>query len=86
MKETITFVGLDSHKDRISVTLAETTGEREVRYLGEIDNTAEAVDALVEKLGETHDALAFCYEAGPCGGACPCEGGGHPSPDHRARS
>ena len=67
MKEPITYVGLDSHKDRISVTLAETSGEREVRYLGEIDNTAEAIGALVEKLDETHDALAFCYEAGPCG-------------------
>ena len=40
MTETTIFTGLDSHKERISVALAETTGSREVRYLGEIDNTA----------------------------------------------
>lgn len=67
MKETITFVGLDSHKDRISVALADGAGAGEVRYLGEIDNTPTAVGALVEKLAATHGALAFCYEAGPCG-------------------
>ena len=67
MTESIIFVGLDSHKERISVALAESTGGRELRYLGEIANTTEAVGALVDKLAHKDARLEFCYEAGPCG-------------------
>ena len=67
MTESIIFVGLDSHKERISVALAESTGGRELRYLGEIANTTEVVCALVDKLAHKDARLEFCYEAGPCG-------------------
>jgi transposase len=36
-----------------------------VRYLGEFDNTPEAVVKLVRKLADRYETLHFCYEAGP---------------------
>ena len=44
------FVGLDTSKLKISVALAEEGRQGEVRFLGEIDNTPEAVRRLVNKL------------------------------------
>ena len=39
----------------------------EVRYLGEIDNSPDAVKKLVAKLSRQYERLHFCYEAGPTG-------------------
>jgi transposase len=39
----------------------------EVRFLGEIENTAAAVAKLVRKLAAKYRRLTFCYEAGPTG-------------------
>ena len=39
----------------------------EVRFLGEIPSTPEALHRLVERLKARHRRLSFCYEAGPCG-------------------
>src|SRR5215204_1756079 len=61
------FVGLDTSKLKISVALAEEGRQGEVRFLGEIDNTPEAVRRLVSKLASRHSELVFCYEAGPTG-------------------
>ena len=44
------FVGLDTSKMKISVALAEEGRQGEVRFLGEIDSTPEAVRRLVTKL------------------------------------
>jgi len=66
MKEFSKFVGLDVHKETIAVSVAEANGG-EVRYLGEIANTPEAVDKLVKQLRKGGANLFFCYEAGPCG-------------------
>ena len=62
-----TFVGLDVHKKRTSVALAEAGRGGEVRFHGEIPSTPDAMRRLVEKLGRPGRRLAFCYEAGPCG-------------------
>src|SRR4051794_41883458 len=59
------FVGLDTSKLKISVALAEEGRQGEVRFLGEIDNTPEAVRRLLSKLAGRHSELLFCYEAGP---------------------
>lgn len=66
MKEFSKYVGLDVHKETIAVSVAESNGG-EVRYLGEIVNTPEALDKLVRQLRKGEATLSFCYEAGPCG-------------------
>lgn len=60
----ITFVGLDVHKDTISVAVAR--GWNEVESRGIIPNNPQAIAKLVRKLGATEE-LSFAYEAGPCG-------------------
>jgi transposase len=61
------FIGLDVHKDRISVVVAESGRSGTVEYLGEIANEPGAVNKLCDRLGRPGKPLAFCYEAGPCG-------------------
>lgn len=68
MKSTTTaFVGLDVHKDSISVAIAEAGREGEVRFWGTLQNTAPALDGLCRRLAERHAHLEYVYEAGPCG-------------------
>jgi transposase len=43
------YVSLDVHKATIAVSVADSSSS-EVRYLGEIVNTPEAVNKLVKKL------------------------------------
>ena len=62
----IKYFGLDVHKERISVSVADANGG-EVRYIGEITNTPEAVVKLVRQLRKDGATISFCYEAGPCG-------------------
>jgi transposase len=67
MAKSITYVGLDVHKDTIAVALAETGLRGEVREHGKIANTPAALKALAVKLSHAGRELRFCYEAGPCG-------------------
>jgi transposase len=64
MAKSITYVGLDVHKDTIVVALAETGLRGEVREHGKIANTPTALKALSAKLAPGRE-LRFCYEAGP---------------------
>ena len=50
MEQTITYVGLDVHKDTIAVALAEAGRRGGVREYGKIANTPAAVKALAAKL------------------------------------
>jgi transposase len=61
------FVGFDTSKLRNAVAIAEGGRDGEVRFFGEIDNTAEATVKLVRKLAGKYHRLTFCYEAGPTG-------------------
>ena len=61
------FVGIDTAKARNAVAVAEAARNGEVRYLGEIDNTADAAAKLVRNLSGRYAKLYFCYEAGPTG-------------------
>ena len=67
MDKSITYVGLDVHKDTIAVALAEAGAQKDVREYGKIANTAMALNALAAKLSRAGSELRFCYEAGPCG-------------------
>src|SRR3974390_2104330 len=67
MAKSITYVGLDVHKDTIAVALAEAGLRGEVREYGKIPNTPAALQALTVKLVPARRELRFCYEAGPCG-------------------
>ena len=62
------YVGLDVHKDSISVALAPS-GREPPSHLGEVANQPAAVGKLARRLGERHggELVQFCYEAGPCG-------------------
>lgn len=60
------FVGLDVHKNSITVALARA-GRQTVEDYGKINNDATSVMKLVKKLEEKGGELYFCYEAGPCG-------------------
>ncbi len=61
------YVGLDVHKNSISVSVAEEGRDGEVRFFGHIGNTRRAMCRLVERLSRDERVLRFCYEAGPCG-------------------
>ena len=67
MEETITYVGLDVHKDTISVALADGGKRGDVRAFGQIVNTPTALARMLAKLSQPGRTLKFCYEAGPCG-------------------
>src|SRR3954447_20600027 len=60
-------VGLDTHKAKIAVAVAEPGRAGEVRFQGEIANRPDAVRRLIEQLAGKHGRLRVCYEAGPCG-------------------
>src|SRR3982075_1129310 len=61
------FVGFDTSKLRHAVAIADGGRTGEVRFLGEIENTAAATAKLVRKLAAKYQRLTFCYEAGPTG-------------------
>jgi len=63
MKEMIRFIGLDVHKDFISVAIADDD-RGEVTSHGEIANTSAAVSKLAKKLSRNGCDLCFVYEAG----------------------
>lgn len=51
--------------DKPRVTVADGSGG-EVRYLGQISNTPEAIEKLVRQLRKGDARLSFGYKAGPC--------------------
>jgi len=61
------FVGIDAAKARNAVAVAEGDRNGEVRYLGEFDNTPDAMAKLVRRLAEHYAVVHYCYEAGPTG-------------------
>ena len=67
MKAITRYVGLDVHKSTISVAIAEEGRGGEVRHHGVVENRADILARLAERLGRRGERLRFCYEAGPCG-------------------
>ena len=67
MSEIQAYVGLDVHKDTISVAVAEAGREGEVRSWGTIPHETAAINRLVNKLQRKLGVIECVYEAGPCG-------------------
>ncbi len=67
MEQVITYVGLDVHKESISVAIADGGLRQEARYYGAIANQPASLRKLARRLGREGRKLRFCYEAGPCG-------------------
>jgi transposase len=85
MQEHSKYIGLDVHKETIAVGVADAHGG-EVRFLGEVPNTPEAVVKLVRRLRKEGGRLSFCYEAGPCGYGLFRQLGTRPSNGHPGNS
>ena len=67
MEKTIKNIGLDVHKNSISIGIADEGRDGEVRYYGKIDNDMNQLDKVIRKLVSKGAVLRFVYEAGPCG-------------------
>ena len=66
-EDSTVFVGIDAAKAKHAVAVAEPGRNGEVRYLGEIEASPEAVRKLLTRLAVRHGELHVCYEAGPTG-------------------
>ena len=64
------YIGLDVHKDSITVAVAQGGRDGEVRLYGTISNDLHAIGKLLTRLRKAHGEnppIEVCYEAGPCG-------------------
>src|SRR5271163_911909 len=66
MQTTRSFVGMDVHKETISISVAEDGRDGPVRFLGVIPNQPDDIAKMATRLSK-HGDLDFCYEAGGCG-------------------
>ena len=66
-KSGVAFIGIDTAKLKNAVAVAEAGRDGEVRYLGEFENTPDAVAQRMRKLASRYERLHVCYEAGPTG-------------------
>jgi transposase len=64
---TTLFVGLDVHKDSISVAYAADGRREPAQFLGPIGTRQYDVDKMIRRLRSKAASLVFAYEAGPCG-------------------
>lgn len=61
------FIGLDVHRDTISIAVADDGGDREIRFFGTVANDCEVLRKALASIGKDGAPLKVCYEAGPCG-------------------
>jgi transposase len=67
MKRKIKYVGLDVHKDSITIAIADEGRNGNVRVYGKIANNHLQIDKVMRKLISQNNQLRCVYEAGPCG-------------------
>jgi len=61
------FVGLDVHKDSISVAYAEEDRLKSAEFVGPIGTRQSDIDKMLRKFVSRRSTPIFAYEAGPCG-------------------
>jgi transposase len=66
MQTARSFVGMDVHKETISISVAEDGRNGPVRFIGVIPNQPDDIAKMAKRLAK-HGELDFCYEAGGCG-------------------
>ena len=68
MKAITLYLGLDVHKDSITIAIAQPGSKGEIRLLGTITNDVERLEKALSRIRKAHpDArLEVAYEAGPC--------------------
>jgi len=69
MKSITLYLGLDVHKDSITIAIAEPGPKGEIRHFGNISNDLGRLEVALGRIRKAHpDArLEVAYEAGPCG-------------------
>ena len=67
MSKIVKYVGLDVHKDSITIAIADEGRDGNVRVYGKIHNDLGQIDKVMRKLISTNSELHCVYEAGPCG-------------------
>ena len=64
---TTVFVGLDVHKESISVSYAAADRREAPQFVGPIGTRRCDIDKMIRRLQSKASHLMFAYEAGPCG-------------------
>jgi transposase len=67
MKKTVKYIGLDVHKESISIAIADQGRDGDVRYYGKIGNNMDQLAKFTRKLISQGVELRCVYEAGGCG-------------------
>jgi len=69
MKAIKLYLGLDVHKDSITIAIAEAQRSGEIRIFGTVSNDLGRLEIALNRIRKAHPGaqLELAYEAGPCG-------------------
>ena len=69
MKAIKLYLGLDVHKDSITIAIAPAGRASEIRLFGTVTNDLHALEKALARIRKAHPGspLEVAYEAGPCG-------------------
>lgn len=61
------FIGIDVAKARNAIAVADGERGGEVRFVGEVDASPDAMKRILLRIAAKYDVVHCCYEAGPTG-------------------